>query len=134
MSDGGIVYEAEDSSSFGAASFYVTNTEKWAVSNVGSFFERNNQTYVQKNQNSFAQVISTNTPELYQTSRMSPGSLRYYGLGLDNGLYNVSLFFAETGFKARNSQTWESLGRRVFDIYMQVTIDYFREKILSILD
>ena len=46
----GIVYEAEDSSSFGAASFYVTNTEKWAVSNVGLFFERNIQSYVQKNQ------------------------------------------------------------------------------------
>ncbi|KAK7860523.1 putative lrr receptor-like serine/threonine-protein kinase [Quercus suber] len=78
----GIVYEAENSFSFGAAWYYVTNTEKWAVSNVGLFAERNN---------TLAQVIATNTPELYQTSRMSPSSLRYYGLGLDNGLYNGSL-------------------------------------------
>ncbi|KAL4627847.1 hypothetical protein ACB092_05G195200 [Castanea dentata] len=116
----GIVYEAENSSSFGAAWYYVTNTEKWAVSNVGLFAERNNQTYVE---NTLAQVIATNTPELYQTSRMSPGSLRYYGLGLDNGLYNVSLFFAETGFDDRSSQTWKSLGRRVFDIYIQGSLE-----------
>ena len=122
----GITYEAENSSSFGAAWFYVTQTEKWAVSNVGLFAERNNQSYVE---NTLAQVIGTKTPELYQDSRMSPGSLRYYGLGLDNGLYNVSLFFAETGFDARSSQTWKSLGRRVFNIYIQVTIDCFREKI-----
>ncbi|KAK4588891.1 hypothetical protein RGQ29_019772 [Quercus rubra] len=86
------------------------------VSNVGLFAERNNQSYVE---NTLSQVIATSTPELYQTSRMSPGSLRYYGLGLDNGPYNVSLFFAETGFDDRNSQTWKSLGRRVFDIYIQ---------------
>ncbi|XP_075666180.1 putative LRR receptor-like serine/threonine-protein kinase At1g56130 isoform X1 [Castanea sativa] len=112
----GIEYEAENSSSFGAAWYHVTDTEKWAISNVGLFSDRNNQSYVQ---NTLAQVIATNTPELYQTSRMSPGSLRYYGLGLDNGPYNVSLFFAETGFDDRSSQTWKSLGRRVFNIYIQ---------------
>ncbi|KAL0011928.1 hypothetical protein SO802_007036 [Lithocarpus litseifolius] len=112
----GIVYEAENASSFGPAWYYGTDTEKWAVSNVGRFAERNNQSYVEI---TLAQVIATSTPELYQTSRMSPGSLRYYGLGLDNGLYNVSLFFAETGFDYRSSQTWKSLGRRVFDIYIQ---------------
>ncbi|GMY38149.1 probable LRR receptor-like serine/threonine-protein kinase At1g56130 [Fagus crenata] len=116
----GITYEAENSSSFGAAWFYVTQTEKWAVSNVGLFAERNNQSYVE---NTLAQVIGTKTPELYEYSRMSPGSLRYYGLGLDNGLYNVSLFFAETGFDDRSSQTWKSLGRRVFNIYIQGSLE-----------
>ena len=126
----GIVYEAEKESSFGPAWYYVTDTKKWAVSNVGRFAERNIQRYVQITS---AQVIATSTPELYQTSRMSPGSLRYYGLGLDNGLYKVTLFFAETGFGNRSSQTWKSLGRRVFDIYIQVTLDCFREKLYSIL-
>ncbi|KAM3701050.1 hypothetical protein ACJW31_05G143700 [Castanea mollissima] len=112
----GTAYEAEKESSFGPAWYYVTDTEKWAVSNVGRFAERNIQSYVEI---TLAQVIATSTPELYQTSRMSPGSLRYYGLGLDNGLYNVTLFFAETGFDYRSSQTWKSLGRRVFDIYIQ---------------
>ncbi|KAM3701037.1 hypothetical protein ACJW31_05G142900 [Castanea mollissima] len=113
MTAEGIVYKAENSAFFGAAWYYVTNTENWAVSNVGLF---ENNSYVQ---NTSAQVIATNTPELYQTSRVSPGSLRYYGLGLHNGLHNVSLFFAETGLDDPSSQTWMSRGRRVFDIYIQ---------------
>ena len=125
----GIAYEAENTALYGASSFYVTPiTENWAVSNVGSF---ENDSFVQ---NTSAQVIATNTPELYQTSRMSPGSLRYYGLGLVNGLYNVSLFFAETGFDDQSSRTWKSRGRRVFDIYIQVTIDCFGEKYIPFLN
>ncbi|KAK7852203.1 putative lrr receptor-like serine/threonine-protein kinase [Quercus suber] len=108
----GIVYEAENSALYGAAWYDVSDREKWAVSNVGSF---ENNSYVQ---NTLAQISATNTPQLYQTSRISPGSLRYYGLGLVNGLYNVSLFFAETGFD-NSSQTWKNRGRRVFDIYIQ---------------
>ena len=123
----GIVYEAENSASYGPAWYYVTETEKWAVSNVGSFESSN---YVEKTS---AKVIATNTPELYQTSRMSPGSLRYYGLGLVNGPYNVSLFFAEIGFDDPSSQTWKRRGRRVFDIYIQVT-DCFREKYIPFLN
>ncbi|GLT46236.1 hypothetical protein SLA2020_200070 [Shorea laevis] len=114
----GIKYEAENSS-LGTASFNVISTEKWAVSNVGLFSERLNPTYVQ---NTLAQVRNTNSPELYETSRISPGSLRYYGLGLENGAYMVNLLFAETAFKDPSIQTYESLGRRVFDIYIQGTI------------
>ena len=105
--------------------------QKNGQSAMWGYLQRDNQSYVE---NTLSQVIATSTPELYQTSRMSPGSLRYYGLGLDNGPYNVSLFFAETGFDDRNSQTWKSLGRRVFDIYIQVTIDCFREKYIPFLN
>ncbi|KAJ6388427.1 hypothetical protein OIU77_026905 [Salix suchowensis] len=111
----GTVYEAENSS-LRAASFTVTSSEKWAVSNVGLFADRESPEYVE---NTLAQALGTNTPELYQTSRISPGSLRYFGLGLENGPYTVHLLFAETVFADRSSQTWESLGRRVFDIYIQ---------------
>ncbi|XP_057971125.1 probable LRR receptor-like serine/threonine-protein kinase At1g56140 isoform X1 [Malania oleifera] len=111
----GIVYEAENST-LGPASYYITSTEKWGVSNVGLFADNSNPTYVQ---NTLAQAVATSTPELFQTSRISPGSLRYYGLGLQNGAYTVSLLFAETAFNDRESRTWESLGRRVFDIYIQ---------------
>ncbi|KAJ4702815.1 hypothetical protein OWV82_022806 [Melia azedarach] len=113
-----IVYEA-DNSSLGAASFVVTTTQNWAVSNVGLFAERENPSYILSNQ---AQVTGTRTPELYQTSRISPGSLRYYGLGLENGPYNISLLFAETNFLDRSTERWESLGRRVFNIYIQGTL------------
>ncbi|KAJ6393429.1 hypothetical protein OIU77_022809 [Salix suchowensis] len=111
----GTVYEAE-SSSLSAASFTVVSTEKWAVSNAGLYADRESPSYVETN---LKQVTGTNTPELYQTSRTSPGSLRYYGLGLQNGPYTINLLFAETRFKARSSQTWESLAQRVFDIYIQ---------------
>ncbi|KAA8537119.1 hypothetical protein F0562_029655 [Nyssa sinensis] len=111
----GILYEADDSA-VGPASYYVNRTEKWAVSNVGVFLDRENPSYVQNN---LGQVLGTNIPELFQTSRISPGSLRYYGLGLENGAYTISLLFAEPLFSDRSTQTWESQGRRVFDIYIQ---------------
>ncbi|KAL4292115.1 hypothetical protein GQ457_14G007920 [Hibiscus cannabinus] len=115
MVSNGIVFEA-DNRSLGAATYDVTGTKKWAVSNVGFYEDGQNQHYVQTN---FGQVRGTNTPELYRSSRQSPGSLRYYGLGLENGLYTVNLFFAETGFPDRTSQSWMSLTRRVFDVYIQ---------------
>ncbi|KAF3451127.1 hypothetical protein FNV43_RR07217 [Rhamnella rubrinervis] len=112
----GITYEA-DNSSFGPAKFNVSNTEKWAISNVGFFADRKAPEYTE---NTLTQVTGSDvTPELFQTARMSPGSLRYYGLGLENGNYTITLQFAETGFDDRSSQTWKSLGRRVFDIYIQ---------------
>ncbi|OMO70509.1 hypothetical protein CCACVL1_18870 [Corchorus capsularis] len=113
----GIVFEAENEA-LGSATFRVTTTQKWAVSNAGLFADRQDPQFVE---NTLVQVTSTNTPELYQTSRLSPGSLRYYGLGLENGPYTVNLYFAETGFPSRSTQTWQSLARRVFDVYVQGT-------------
>ncbi|XVE88511.1 hypothetical protein DITRI_Ditri19aG0075000 [Diplodiscus trichospermus] len=75
----------DDSETLGAATIYVANTQKWAVRNVGLFADRSDQQYVQ---NALGQVTNSNTWALYQTSRLSPGSLRYYGLGLQNGPYN----------------------------------------------
>ncbi|KAE8696228.1 putative LRR receptor-like serine/threonine-protein kinase [Hibiscus syriacus] len=117
MTSNGILFDAENST-LGAAAFNMIATQKWAVSNVGLFADRKNQQYVQ---NTLSQIRRTNTPELYQTSRLSPGSLRYYGLGLQNGHYTVRLFFAETAFPERASRSWESQGRRVFDVYIQGT-------------
>ena len=114
----GILYEAEDSA-LGPATFNVSSTQKWAVSNAG-FSDNLNQSFVET---TFTQVSGADlTPELFETSRVSPGSLRYYGLGLQNGPYTVTLQFAETVFVSRTTQTWQSLGRRVFDIYIQVRL------------
>ncbi|OMO70495.1 hypothetical protein CCACVL1_18873 [Corchorus capsularis] len=113
----GIVFEAENTT-LGPATFNLTSTQKWAVSNAGLFADRQDQKFVE---NTLVQVTSTGTPELYHTSRVSPGSLRYYGLGLENGNYTVTLYFAETGFPSRSTQTWQSLARRVFDVYIQGT-------------
>ncbi|KAJ6373136.1 hypothetical protein OIU76_027466 [Salix suchowensis] len=90
----GIEYEG-DFESIGAASLY-TSSEK----SVGT-----------------SQITTTLDPELYKTARISPSSLRYYGLGLENGRYSVKLHFAEIGMD--DSRSWKGLGRRLFDIYIQ---------------
>ncbi|CAA7402400.1 unnamed protein product [Spirodela intermedia] len=56
--------------------------------------------------------------ELYKTARLSPLSLKYYGLCLQPGNYTVKLHFAEIVFTP--GPTYGSLGRRVFDVSIQV--------------
>jgi hypothetical protein len=114
-SSDGIVYEM-DNETLGPATYYVTNTNRWAVSNVGYFTGNNNPQYTSTLLSQFTSIDS----ELFQTARLSASSLRYYGLGLENGNYTVRLQFVETAFQ--NTSTWKSLGRRVFDIYIQVLI------------
>ncbi|KAG5564470.1 hypothetical protein RHGRI_000605 [Rhododendron griersonianum] len=115
ISSSQIVYEW-DNETLGPATYYETSTKRWAVSNVGHFNDiLNNPQYTSVS----SSQINTLDSELLQTARISPGSLRYFGLGLDNGNYNVTLEFAETSFF--NPPAWQSLGRRVFDIYIQVS-------------
>uniref|UniRef100_A0A0D3G0C6 non-specific serine/threonine protein kinase n=1 Tax=Oryza barthii TaxID=65489 RepID=A0A0D3G0C6_9ORYZ len=98
-----------------AASYYVTGAPTWGVSNVGKFMDAPNGSYIIYSSRQFQNTLDS---ELFQTSRMSPSSLRYYGIGLENGNYTVTLQFAEFGIE--DTQSWKSLGRRVFDIYVQV--------------
>lgn len=107
----------KDDETLGAASYYVTDTQKWAVSNVGRFVDSNNAEYTR---NTLSQFTNTLDTELFQSARLSPGSLRYYGLGLENGNYSIRLLFGERDFP--NSPTFLSVGRRAFDIYVQVCI------------
>ncbi|KAG5526941.1 hypothetical protein RHGRI_028021 [Rhododendron griersonianum] len=109
-----IIYE-RDNETLGPATYYVTSTNRWAVSNVGRFGDNNNSKYTSNSSSQF--FAKTSDAELFQTARISPASLRYYGLGLVNGNYTVSLQFAE--ITILNPKGWESLGRRVFDIYIQ---------------
>lgn len=111
-SSNGIIYE-KDNEVLGPANYFVTDTDKWAVSNVGLFSSNSNITYTFTSTRQFTSLDS----ELFQTTRLSAGSLRYYGLGLQNGNYSVLLQFAE--LQIENGRTWKSLGRRVFDILIQ---------------
>lgn len=115
ISSNQIIYE-RDNETLGPATYYVTSTKRWAVSNVGRFGDNNNSKYTSNSSSQF--FAKTSDAELFQTARISPASLRYYGLGLVNGNYTVSLQFAE--ITILNPNGWESLGRRVFDIYIQV--------------
>ncbi|XP_058071796.1 probable LRR receptor-like serine/threonine-protein kinase At1g56140 [Magnolia sinica] len=107
------VYE-NDNEPLGVATYYVTGETRWAVSNAGLFAENNNASYISS---SSSQFLNTLDSELFQTARISPGSLRYYGLGLENGQYTITMQFAEIAIE--DSTTWRSVGRRVFDIYAQ---------------
>ncbi|XP_058071861.1 probable LRR receptor-like serine/threonine-protein kinase At1g56130 [Magnolia sinica] len=103
-------------------STFKASTDKWAVSNVGIFAARTNGDDIIGNSSEYnrhTEVVFRNTTDskLFQYARLSPGSLRYYGLGLENGNYTVNLKFAETEFP--DSETWKRVGKRVFDIYLQ---------------
>ena len=118
-----------DNETLGPATYYVIDTDRWAVSNVGRFSESRSPQY---KSSSLSQFTNTLDSELFQTARLSASSLRYYGLGLEKGNYTVSLQFAETAIQ--NGNSWKSLGRRVFDIYIQVCIilsNFFRITVFS---
>ncbi|WRX28152.1 Protein kinase domain - like 10 [Theobroma cacao] len=113
-SSSGIEFDS-DENPVGPASYFVTDTKKWAVSNGGFFMDiGGNPKYISSTPTEIKNTLDT---KLMQTARVSGGSLRYYGLGLENENYNVELFFVETAFQ--DSPSWTNLGRRVFDIYIQ---------------
>ncbi|KAJ0042469.1 hypothetical protein Pint_18180 [Pistacia integerrima] len=82
-----IVYE-RDNETLGPATYYVPDTDRWGVSNVGYFTGSSNPQYKIFSQSQF---INTLDSEIFQTARISASSLRYYGLGLENGNYTVTL-------------------------------------------
>ena len=74
--------------------------------------------YIETNTSALSNV-SGPVSELYTTARVSPLSLTYYGLCLMHGNYTVGLHFAEIIFT--NDRSFYSLGKRIFDVYIQVT-------------
>ncbi|KAH6810023.1 hypothetical protein C2S51_027806 [Perilla frutescens var. frutescens] len=113
---GNKVYE-EDTGLLGSQKFDYYTRENWGMSSTGFFWDTNtnedNSIYVAHNQS----ILKLTEPELYTTARLSPLSLTYYGRCLANGNYTVTLHFAEIIF--RDNQSFQSLGRRMFDVYIQ---------------
>ncbi|KAK2994752.1 hypothetical protein RJ640_031025, partial [Escallonia rubra] len=94
---------------------FVPFAKKWGTSSTGQFWDRDETSndYTAKN----VSVLRINDSELYTIARLSPLSLTYYARCLANGDYNVTLHFAEIIF--RGNRSYQSLGRRVFDVYIQ---------------
>ncbi|KAJ3693544.1 hypothetical protein LUZ60_009024 [Juncus effusus] len=111
----GTFYQS-DNANLSAASYFVTDATRWGVSNVGAFADAPSNNYIIGNLHQFQNTLDS---ELFQNARMSPSSLRYYGLGLENGNYSVTLQFAEIAYPNQPPADWQSTGRRVFDIYIQ---------------
>ncbi|ONI12332.1 hypothetical protein PRUPE_4G157800 [Prunus persica] len=98
----------------GPSSFRQTSPN-WAFSSTGYFIDddRPEDTFIQTNKS----ILSMANPDLYTHARLSPLSLTYYGFCLRNGNYFVNLHFVETEFT--NNKSYRSLGRRIFDVYIQ---------------
>ncbi|KAL3643562.1 hypothetical protein CASFOL_014377 [Castilleja foliolosa] len=108
------VYEA-DLESRGSEKFVHTN-ENWGTSSTGHFWGRNVTLGDYQARNVTVLRLNESTA-LYTEARLSPLSLTYYGRCLANGNYTVTLHFAEIVF--RNNRSFQSLGRRIFDVYIQ---------------
>ncbi|KAF7849730.1 hypothetical protein BT93_L0344 [Corymbia citriodora subsp. variegata] len=113
-SSDGTLFEGDYNNGIGPASFFVSETQRWAISNVGIFTDATDYKFTYSASNA---ISMTPDRALFQTTRTSASSLRYYGLGLQNGNYTVELGFAETAFP--DDIQWTSQGRRLFDIYIQ---------------
>ncbi|KAK3424533.1 hypothetical protein EUGRSUZ_F01306 [Eucalyptus grandis] len=110
MSFDGNQYE-DDSSPIGASAF-SSSLEKWAYSSTGVYMGAQ-AGYTANNPFS----LNIDGSGFYKTARLSPGSIRYYGLCMKNGSYKVRLHFAEIQYS--NDETFSSLGRRIFDVSIQ---------------
>lgn len=108
-----VLYEGDANVDGGAAKLYES-ARNWGISSTGDFMDDNiyqNTRYIESLQG------NTSLPPLYTTARLSPLTLTYFSYCLENGDYAVNLHFAELQFT--NDSTYRSLGRRVFDIYIQ---------------
>ncbi|CAJ1957661.1 unnamed protein product [Sphenostylis stenocarpa] len=112
ISDGNIKYD-DDSQEAGPARFHRAGSN-WVFSNTGHFFDSGRVDYYTWSNTT---ELDMNNGELYMDARVSALSLTYYAFCMGNGSYTISLHFAEIMFT--DDQTYSSLGRRVFDIYVQ---------------
>lgn len=109
-----VLYEGDGRVEGGVANYYVKLGSQWGFSSTGDFMDDNDF----QNRRYTISVSSSNLPDLYVTARISPISLTYFYYCLETGTYTVSLKFAEIQFT--NDRTYKSLGRRSYDIYIQV--------------
>ena len=103
----------------GPARFSQTRPN-WAVITAGHFFDSGRAADYYTWSNTTKLAVDNAEAKLYMDARVSPNSLTYYGFCLGNGNYTVNLHFAEIMFS--DDKTYSSLGRRVFDIYIQVPV------------
>ncbi|XP_045825692.1 probable LRR receptor-like serine/threonine-protein kinase RFK1 isoform X2 [Trifolium pratense] len=100
----------------GAAKYYTDSENHWGFSSTGDFMDDGDF----QNTRYSRSLLSSSMPEIYTTARTAPISLTYFHYCLENGKYTVHLHFAEIQFT--NDKTYRSLGKRLFDIYVQGTL------------
>ncbi|XP_042940496.1 probable LRR receptor-like serine/threonine-protein kinase At1g07650 [Carya illinoinensis] len=113
ITSGNIKYK-EDQDVAGPAKFVLVS-ENWGISTSGLFWDTNSASNVYIANN--VSTLRMNSSELYTSARLSPLSITYYVCCLANGNYSVTISFAEIVF--RENRSFYSLGRRIFDVYIQ---------------
>ncbi|GMN36558.1 hypothetical protein TIFTF001_006111 [Ficus carica] len=92
-------------------------TNYWAFSSSGSFLSTDS------NSNDSIKSAKCGLPvedaPLYSKARLAPVSLKYYGLCLLEGNYNVKLHFAEIVYNQDDTDHQSDLKKRIFDVYIQ---------------
>lgn len=108
------IYLGDGNVNGGAATYYYSNNDHWGFCSTGDFMDD----YDSQNIRYTVFLTSSNMPDIYTTARISPLSLTYFHNCMENGNYTVMLHFAEIEFT--NDDTYGNLGKRIFDIYIQV--------------
>ncbi|XP_031266039.1 probable leucine-rich repeat receptor-like serine/threonine-protein kinase At3g14840 [Pistacia vera] len=111
--DGNTRYDA-DTDAAGPSKFFISRNY-WGFSSTGHYLDggSSSETYIRPRYTCKRVFL----PCLYMQARLSALSLTYYGFCLGNGNYTVKLHFAEIMFN--DDKTYSSLGRRIFNVYIQ---------------
>ncbi|XP_050209119.1 probable leucine-rich repeat receptor-like serine/threonine-protein kinase At3g14840 isoform X2 [Mercurialis annua] len=110
---GSVSYDSDEE--FGGPATYIPKEETWEVSTTGQFWGKNKamSDYIAEN----VSTLRMSNSQLYTSARATPLSLTYFVRCLGNGNYTVKLHFAE--IIIRDNSSFHSLGRRIFDVYIQ---------------
>lgn len=111
----GTMYTGDATSGLGGAATLYGNNDNWGFSSTGDFRDDNDEL------NAASRYLLQSTSmsnQLYATARLSPLSITYFRYCLENGSYSVRLHFAE--IEIINNTRYGRLGRRIFNIYIQV--------------
>ncbi|PPD74817.1 hypothetical protein GOBAR_DD28248 [Gossypium barbadense] len=113
----GIDYEGDED--LGGPAKYFPLRETWETSSTGLFWDTDvtSRDFISQN----VSILRIKNSALYTTARLSPLSLTYYFRCLANGNYTVTLHFAE--IVIRDNRSYQSLGRRIFDVYVQEKLE-----------
>ena len=104
----------EEDTQIGGPAAFFSSAEKWGFSSTGVFTGDEGASFIAQ-----GETQNQTKSEIYQTARLSPLSLKYYGLCMRKGSYKVQLHFSEILFS--NGPTFRNLGRRVFNVSIQVS-------------
>ncbi|RXH86335.1 hypothetical protein DVH24_017388 [Malus domestica] len=108
-----VTFEGDGGAEGGSAKYFRNEKSMWGFSSTGDFMDDSEP----QNTRYSISLVSSNLSELYTTARLSPLSLTYFHYCLENGIYTITLHFAEIMFT--NEERYSSLGRRIFDVYVQ---------------